>query len=122
LTDPEAFDAFEDDAGRPDSTTGFLSGLGLPVPDELFFLKTSRKRPTGDGERRAGDTCGNRPVLLAARVGAGPKSSVLVLWTGKVDEKRVEVAEGGVSDDCDGWVSRWTAACTMGEDVVRQPI
>ena len=45
------FDALGDDSGLPVSTNDLLSGLGLPVPEELFFLKTSRNLPTGDAER-----------------------------------------------------------------------
>lgn len=46
-----AFDALEEDLVRRESAVDALSGLGLPVLDELFFLNTSRNRPTGDGER-----------------------------------------------------------------------
>lgn len=112
-----AFEAFEEDVGRPESGKDFRSGLGLPVPDELFFLKTSRNRPTGDGDRCAREAGADKPVLLVARV-PEPRLSVLVLLTGKVEESRGE----GVSDVCEGCVSRWTAACTIGELVVRWPI
>jgi hypothetical protein len=114
-----AFDAFEDDLGRTDSTKDFLSGLGLPVPDELFFLKTSRNRPTGEGERCAPEAGAARPVLLVASLAEDPRLSVLVLPTAKVEDRRGERPEEGLSDVCEGCVSRWTAACTIGEFVVR---
>lgn len=110
------FDEFkEDDLGRTDSTRDCLSGLGLPVPDEVFFLKTSRNRPTGDGDRCILDVGAARPVLLVVSAAPEAKLSVLVLLTGKVEEKRGE----GMSDVCEGCVSKWTAACTIGEFVVR---
>ena len=100
---------------RRESGKGTLSGLGLPVPDELFFLNTSRNRPTGDGERRVWDVGAVRPVSVVVRAAVGPGLPVLVLLTARVEER----AEEDVSNVCAGCVSRWTAAWTMGEFVVR---
>jgi hypothetical protein len=109
---PEAFG--DKSASGADSWKEWRSGLGLPVADEPFFLKTSRNRPTGDGERSVRDVDAVNPVLLVANV-VGSKLSVLVLLTGNVEEDSGEVLRN-VGRDC---VSTWTAAWTIGEFVVR---
>lgn len=78
--------------------TGFLSGLELPVPVGLFLvLKTSLKRPTGDGERRALEGGGPRPVLLRASGGADSRPWRLKFGTLEVRGDRLD---GGVSEGC----------------------
>jgi hypothetical protein len=94
----------------------FLSGLDVPLNDFLD-LNTSLILPTGDGERLEEASGGKRPVLdRLCRDDSEPTDSER--WEGKVEALEAKSASESAWVECSGKCT----ACTMGEEVVREPI
>lgn len=79
------------------TVVGLLSGLGLPVPLEPFFLNTSLNRPTGEGDLPVFEEGGASEDLLDLEVRDGPRS--------RVSASSVVVPTRSGSCGSTGWIS-----------------
>jgi len=110
LLDPPSTDE-RGSTGWESAVVGLLSGLGLPVPLEPFFLKTSLNRPTGDADLPVFDEGGAREDLLDFDVRDGPRSRVSDGSAALVSRSGTCGSAGCMSWRCSAW--------TTDDDVVK---